>query len=71
MPSAWQGHYCALDHLFGMKQSVELLAGQIAEAQACLAECQVLPVGELCSLGSRLIADRGACLLYTSDAADD
>ena len=38
-----------------MEQSVELLAGQVAEAQACLAERQVLPVGELCS-----------CLLYTS-----
>ena len=60
MLSAWQGHYCALDHLFGMEQSVELLAGQAAKAQACLAERQVLPVGELCSLGSRFIADRGA-----------
>ena len=47
MLSAWQGHYCALDHLFGMEQSVELLAGQAAKAQACLAERQVLPVGEL------------------------
>ena len=60
MLSAWQGHYCALDHLFGMEQSVELLAGQAAKAQACLAERQVLPVGELRSLGSRFIADRGA-----------